>query len=114
MGIANSELVRTHHGARHHAIEVAAVLRGEHRLDPDRVDAVAELARLARARQRAESQAFTFIQRAESAEAEAAAWQGRAAAAERELEEARFLLGTKRVRAGLALGRAADRLRTRA
>ena len=114
MGIANSELIRTHHGARHHAIEVAAVLRGEHRLDPDRADAVAELARLARASQRAESQAFTFVQRAESAEAEAAAWQGRAAEAERQLEEARFLLGTRRVRAGLALGRAADRLRPRA
>ena len=114
MGIANAELVRTHHGARHHAIEVAAVLRGGHRLDPDRVDAVVELARLARASQRAESRAFTFVQRAESAEAEAAAWQSRAAEAERELGEARFLLGTKRVRAGLALGRAADRLRTRA
>ena len=40
MGIANAELVRTHRRARHHVIEVAAVLRGGHRLDPDRVDAV--------------------------------------------------------------------------
>ena len=128
MGVANTELVRTHHGARHHAMELVAVLRGAHARDPDRTDAVLELARLTRARRHAESQVVESLNRAataearvaewqnraENAEARVAEWQGRATEAEHQLGDARFLLGTKRVRAGLALGRAADRLRTRA
>lgn len=114
MGVANAELVRTHHGARHHAIELVAVLRGPHERDPDRTDAVLELDRLTRARRHAESQLAESMERAASAEARAAEWQGRATEAEHNLEDANVLLGTKRVRAGLALGRAADRLRARA
>lgn len=114
MGVANAELIRTHHGARHHAMELVAVLRGPHIRDPDSTDAVAELARLAHASARAESRANEGWSHAQRVETGAEAWRERATEAERELGDARFLLSTKRVRVGLALGRAADRLRTRA
>jgi hypothetical protein len=113
MGVANHELVRSHHGARHHAIQLVAVLRGPHVRGPDQVEAVAEVARLARATVRAERRVTEFMKQTQSADAEAAAWQERATEAERQVEDARVLLGTKRVRAGLALGRVADRLRAR-
>jgi hypothetical protein len=113
MGTANNELVRTLHGARHHAIELVAVLRGPHRRDPDTADAVAELARLARASGQADARILAAMKRAQSAEERIAEWHARAAEAERQLDEARSLLDTKRARAGLALGRVADRLRAR-
>ena len=114
MGIANHELVRTHHSARRHVNELVAVLRGPHAHDPDGVDTMTELARLTRATARAESRAGALVERAQTAEAQTAAWQERAAEAERQLEEVRGLLGTRRARAGLALGRAIDRIRPRA
>jgi hypothetical protein len=141
MGIWNNELVRSHHGARHHAMELVAVLRGPHVREPDRVEVVGELARLARASGRtefriaqiwnrmnaAEERAVHAEQRATQAEqrvaqleelvaqAEERAAQAveRANGAELRLREADYLLGTKRARVGLALGRAADRLRSR-
>jgi hypothetical protein len=113
MGIANHELVRTHHNARYHANELVALLRGPHRREPDRVEALTELARLTRATARAESRAVALVERAQTAEAQAAGWQERAAEAERQLEQARALLGTRRARAGLVLGRAVDRIRSR-
>jgi hypothetical protein len=113
MATSNNELARTFHGARHHAIELVAVLRGPHRRDPDTADAVAELARLARASGHADARILAAMKRAQSAEERIAEWHARAAEAERQLDEARRLLGTKRARAGLALGRVADRLRAR-
>jgi hypothetical protein len=114
MGTANHELVRTHHGARHHVIELVAILRGAHVREPDQVDVTAEVARLARAGGRAELRSAELWRRMTAAEAQAAEAETRVEEAERELGDARYLLQTKRVRAGLALGRAKDRLRSRA
>jgi hypothetical protein len=113
MGLANHELVRTHHAARYHANQLVDVLRGPHTRDPGRASALEEVARLARATSLAESRATALVQRAQAAEQQVAAWEERATEAERQLEEARSLLGTRRARAGLALGRAVDRLRPR-
>ena len=114
MGVANHELVRSHHGARHHVMELVAILRGEYVRDPDQVDVTAEVARLARASGRAETRSAELWWRMTAAEAHAAEAETRVGEAERELSDARYLLQTKRVRVGLALGRAADRLRSRA
>jgi hypothetical protein len=114
MGVANHELVRSHHGARHHVMELVAILRGEYVRDPDQVDVTAEVARLARASGRAETRSAELWWRMTAAEAHAAEAETRVGEAERELSHARDLLQTKRVRVGLALGRAADRLRSRA
>ena len=141
MGVWNNELVRSQHGARHHAIELVAVLRGPHLREPDRAEVVAELARLARASGRSELRIAEFWGRMSAAEAHAAQAEAHAAQAEeraaqaedhaaqaeeraahaeeradgveRRLGDAEYLLGTKRARAGLAVGRAADRLRWR-
>jgi hypothetical protein len=114
MGTANHELVRSHHGARHHAIELAAILRGAYVREPDQADVTAEVARLARASGRAELRSAELWWRMTAAEAQAADAETRVGEVERELDSARYLLQTKRVRAGLALGRAKDRLRSRA
>jgi hypothetical protein len=113
MGTANHELVRSHHGARHHAIELVAILRGAYVREPDQVDVTAEVARLARASGRAELRSAELWRRMTAAEAQVADAERRVGEAERELGDARYLLQTKRVRAGLTLGRAADRLRSR-
>jgi hypothetical protein len=113
MGVVNHELTRTHHGARHHAMEVVAVLRGAYVRPPDRVDVLGELARMARAGARAESRMAELWRWASTSDARAVAAEQRAADAERRLAEAGEVLATKRVRAGLAAGRAADRLRGR-
>jgi hypothetical protein len=90
------------------------VLRGEYTREPDQVDVTEEVARLARSNGRAELRSAELWRRATAAEAQVAEAERRAGVAERELGDARYLLKTKRVRAGLALGRAADRLRSRA
>jgi hypothetical protein len=89
------------------------VLRGSHAGAAGGLEAVAELARMARATARAEVMAAEAFKRAEAAERDRAEWQARAAEAERQVGEARRLLLTKRVRAGLAFGKAADRVRGR-
>ena len=106
MGALNHELVRIHHGARHHAMELVAVLRGDYRREPDRVDVLSELARMARERARGESRMAELWSWANGAET-------RASEAEQRLSDAQAILETKRARAGLALGRVADRLRGR-
>lgn len=120
MGRVNSELVRTHHGARRHANELVAVLRGPHERAEAGTGVLAEVARLTRASWQAEHrtvalehEAWTLRERATVAEKDVAAWRERATEAERQLDEARGLLGTRRVRAGRALGRAADMVRGR-
>jgi hypothetical protein len=114
MGVVNHELVRSHHGARSHAIEIVAVLRGAYVREADQVEVTAEIARLARASGRADLLSGELWWRMTTAEARVADAERRAGEAERQLGDARYLLDTKRARAGLALGRAADRLRSRA
>ncbi len=134
MGVWNNELVRTHHGARHHAIELVAVLRGSYPRKPERVEALAEFARIVRGNGRSELRVGEFCNRMNAAEALAAEEreraaeereraakaeqcaaeaEARAAAAERRFGDADYLLRTKRVQAGLTIGRAVDRLRSR-
>lgn len=136
LGVAGRELVLMHHSARGHAHELVALLGG---LAPDRPPAPAvdtELARNVRLRWAAdaelgrlrsqfgdrqtrlgevedralaaEANAAAAIERAELAEQRAELAQAGAAAAESRLAAT---LGQRRVRVGLAAGRAADRLR---
>jgi predicted nucleic acid-binding Zn-ribbon protein len=116
----NSELVRTHHGARRHANELVAVLRGPHERSEEATAVLAEVARLTRATWQAEyrtvareHELWTLRERTAAAEADALASRERAASLERQLDETRALLETRRVRAGLAVGRAADAVRGR-
>jgi hypothetical protein len=110
--------VRRYHGARHHATELVAVLRGARVRPPDGTSALAEVARLTRTSWAAERRAIGLEHetamlhtRAVGAESELDAWRTRAGDAEHQLARARSLLGTRRARAGIALGRALDRLR---
>jgi hypothetical protein len=120
MGWVNAELVRLNHGARHHANELVAVLRGARVRPPDDTDALLEIGRLGRVNRAAEMRVgmlehrtAVLDRRARAAEAEFDAWQGRALQAEQQLADARSLLRTRRARAGIALGRAFDRVRLR-
>ena len=72
MGVVNHELVRSHHGARHHAIELVAILRGAYVREPDQVEVTAEVARLARASGRAEIRSGELWRRMTAAEAQVA------------------------------------------
>jgi hypothetical protein len=121
MGRVNHELVRTHHGARRHAHELVAVLRGSHERPACGPETLAEVARLTRATWHAqhrivalEHETWALRQRLATGEAESASLREQAADAARRLAEARGLLATRRVRAGISAGRALDRLRGRA
>jgi hypothetical protein len=127
MGWVNHELVRIHHGARRHAVQVVETLRSMDVGGSRDVVALHEVSRWARLFMHAEGRAMGLWQevaltrareldaRAEgerqrlSAEESAA----RALAAEQRLAQLASLLATRRVRAGLAMGRAFDRLRRR-
>ena len=113
MGISNNELVRSHHGARHHAMELVAVLRGQYLRDPTEGGHRGSGPACSRQRPRGDAQRriLEADERGGGTRREAEA---RVGEAERERSDARDLLQTKRVRVGLALGRAADRLRSRA
>jgi hypothetical protein len=125
MGPANDELVRNHHGARYHANEMVAVLRGPHMRPADGTTALAEHARLTRLNWRAErrrvalehetallhERAVTADARARDGEERVAALEAereRAAATERQLAEARGLLETERERAAATERQLAD------
>jgi hypothetical protein len=119
MGWINRELIVTHHSARRHTNELVEVLRGD---GPRReaVTALGEIARLARANWASERRALLAERyagecQARAVGAESAAEQAGAHAAKlaAQLHAAESLLGTRRVRAGLALGRAIDRVRGR-
>jgi hypothetical protein len=140
MGWINGELARTHHPSRKHAHELVAVLSGDHEHSaPVPGSMLTEIARLTRVAWAADRSALAgqveliaLRGRVNAAEAqvhhitgEAEAWRDRALAAEQRLQAAeqrqqaaeqrlqaaQTLLHTSRVRAGLALGRAFDRLR---
>ena len=129
MGVGTTlELVRSRHGARHHAIELVAILRGQYLREPDSADVVAELARLGRAKaQAARSCAWRGpwnnydrprrgTHRTGGGARRAGGGARRAGGGARRRRRPlcrgrlRYLLGTKRARVGLALGRAVDRL----
>ncbi|MBV9311233.1 MAG: hypothetical protein JOZ73_10390 [Solirubrobacterales bacterium] len=97
MGWVNRELVRTHHSAREHVARLVEVLRSVSGSTSDGATVAHELSRLWALKLHAER--------------EAGLWRGRALDAETRLAEAHWLLGTRRVRAGFALGRAVDRFR---
>ena len=141
MGWQNRELVVAHHGARRHAIALLEVLRapGDGRARP--VEGLAEIARLTRANWNAErrrlaleveverlraaaeaavaqadaavAQADAAVAQTDAAVAETDAWRERALEAERQLDEARAMLATRRAQVGLSAGRAIDKLRRR-
>jgi hypothetical protein len=120
MGWVNAELVRRNHGARHHANELVAVLRGERVRPHDDSEPLLEVGRLTRVNRAAEMrvgmlehQTAVLERRARAAQAEFDAWQARALEAEQQLADARSLLRTRRARTGIALGRALDRVRLR-
>ncbi|MEA2442014.1 MAG: hypothetical protein QOH76_3438 [Thermoleophilaceae bacterium] len=120
MGWMNAELVRVNHGARRHAAELVEVLRGPHTRATGGTTALAEVDRLTRMNCAAERrvgnlehETAVLRRRAAEAEAELDVSRERAAHAAQELASARSLLATRRARAGIALGRAFDRLRLR-
>lgn len=119
MGWVNRELVVTHHSARRHANELVEVLRGPgaHR---DSITAMGEIARLARANWASERRALISERyagecqaRAIAAEAAAEEAQAQTAKVGSQLHAVESLLGTRRVRAALAIGKAVDRVRGR-
>jgi hypothetical protein len=134
MGWINREMVVRHHGARSHAQGLVEVLRGPPPRRPDSASSPAATARTVRSawgmQQRAagiaheaavlRAQVVELAARVDATEeaaravtAERDAWQASALEAERQLQASRELIGTRRVRAGLALGRCLDRVRGR-
>jgi hypothetical protein len=141
MGWLNRELVKAHHAARRHAIELVDVLGGQASPSRRPLDGLTEIARLTRANRDAERRALVLQREAvalrertvaaewtaerndqlraqareaaEDARGDAAAWRERATEAERQAADARALLATRRARAGLAVGRSIDRVRGR-
>jgi hypothetical protein len=127
MGWINRETVVKHHGVRSHAQGLVEILRGPPPRRPDSANSSAATARTVRLawrmQQRAaavereaaglRAQVLELAARVGPAEEERDAWQARALEAERQLQASWELLGTRRVRAGRALGRCLDRVRRR-
>lgn len=123
MGWKNRELIRQHHSARRHVVELVEVLRGPGTRH-EQTTAVGEIARLARACWDAERRVLTLQHEATRlrertiaaewrVESEAAGWQERVEEAERNAAALQALLQTRRAQAGMAAGRVLDRLRRR-
>jgi hypothetical protein len=119
MGWINRELAVTHHSARSHTHRLVEILRGtkSRRPEPGSSGTIARVVRTAwRADMRANAaeheaaelrrQVDELAARTQAAEA----WRARAHEAERQLGEVRGVLATRRVRAGLAIGRSLDRV----
>jgi hypothetical protein len=127
MGLVNRDLAVRHHGARGHAHALVALFERVAAAPVAPPAPLRELARLVRAqsatefdlhRLNADAIARAEVERAAelragAAEARAAQAEARAAELAVEVERLRCLLGTRRARAGLAVGRAADRVRGR-
>jgi hypothetical protein len=111
MGWMNRELIRTHHGARKHAMKLVEVLRGPEPQPPEAVTAQGEIARLTRMNWNAERRTMVLQQEVVALRTCIAQAEAEAAHAEDKAAWALQLLGTRRARIGLALGRALDRLR---
>ena len=113
MGWINRELVRTHHGARKHAIKLVELLRDAGPRGSLGAREMNEVARLARLNLHSESQAGRWRDRAAAAERRAEDAAAQRARTEAELQTTRRLLDTRRVRIALAAGRILDRLTRR-
>jgi hypothetical protein len=125
MGPVNRELIRRHHSASGHAAALVEVLRGPPPRGPRSVTSMSEVARLTRAawhwekrsssadarRLETERRLAQAEKRAKVAEREAARAAERARRAQRDAERLSKLVRTRRVRAGLLLGRALDKVR---
>lgn len=113
MGWINRELVITHHHATHHAVKLVEVLRGPAADGRDPTTSTAAMARMARMGWRVSGRARALEHELGIIRADRDSWQARAARAEGDLESLRAQIDTRRVRAGLAIGRLLDRLRGR-
>jgi hypothetical protein len=113
MGWINRELVVKHHSARSQAQGLVEVLRGPPPRRADSASSPAEGARMVRSAWRMQRQAVSTAREAAALTAERNLWRARALEAERQLDAAREFIGTRRVRAGLSLGRCLDRVRGR-
>jgi uncharacterized membrane-anchored protein YhcB (DUF1043 family) len=140
MGWTNREIVKAHHSARRHTIALLDVLRSPEPRTRRRVEGLAEITRLSRLSWDAERRAMVLQAetdalraRLDRVEAELSATHAThaefvaavgarmaekdadmtaaSAELERQLEEARRVLATRRARVGLAVGRAIDRMR---
>jgi hypothetical protein len=118
MSWVNRELVLTHHSAQTHAQGLVEVLRGPSSRRPDTVSSPAATARTVRYARRMERRAENSAHeaamlraRVDELTAGLDAWQANAIEAERQLRASHELIRTRRVRAGLALGRFLDRVR---
>ncbi len=132
MGWVNRDLVLQHHDARSHVQRLLEVLRGPAGRRRESPSSHAAIARSLRTTWRAQLRADAIAREAERAvdaaraeakrardeasarTAELDALRSRALEAEQALQEASQLIATRRVRAGLALGRCLDRIRGRA
>jgi hypothetical protein len=113
MGWINREIVVKHHSARSHVQKLVEVLRGPHPRRPDSGSSPAATARTVRTAWRMQQRAANISHEAKALNERVLELTARADAAERQLQASRELIGTRRVRAGLALGRCLDRVRGR-
>jgi hypothetical protein len=113
MGWKNRNLIRNHHGSRRHAIQLVEVLRGPGPQPAEGATAVAEVARLARARWDADRRVLTLEHEATRLRERTIAAEWRVEEAERHAAELQALVDTPRAQVGLAAGRVFDRLRGR-
>lgn len=125
MGLVNRELTVRYHGARAHTQQLCALLERAQAPQPLQDASLRELSRLVHLQWRTELRAIGFedasrrcAEYAHQLSAELEALRGHASAVEGErdrliddLERVQAILGTRRVRVGLRLGRAADRVR---
>lgn len=113
MGLANRDLATRHHGARAHAAQLVEILREGSAPAVPPSTPLRELARLVELQWRAQGELIALAEESERRRRRAEEATDRAEEAERQLARARELLGTRRARAGLALGNRLDRLRRR-
>jgi hypothetical protein len=112
MGWKNHNLIRAHHSAHTHTVELLEVFRGANP-HVERTTAVAEISRLARASWDAERRVLTLQHEQTRLRERTIAAEWRAEKAERQAAELRALLDTRRAQMGLRAGRVLDRLRSR-
>ena len=120
MGWINREIVIRNHSARSHAHQLVELLRGPSPRRPDSVSSAAATARTVRYAWRMQRRAASSAREAAALRAQVAeltserdAWRVRALEADRALQASSELIRTRRVHAGIALGRCLDRLRGR-
>lgn len=113
MGRQNRDLVRTHHSARRHAAQLVEVMRAAAPEVTESVTLLRELSRLTRLNWDSERRTIAAGYELHALRQRLHAAEAALEEAERGLAEAQRVLGSRRIRAGLAAGRAVDRLRGR-